>query len=248
MGTRKRLIIYFLVILLSTGIFFDVLADNPIFPAIDSYTDGSDPDETWDMNFGNELFLQLGASNLAQCVPTTYLWYKFQIPSTTETIATANFSITFETIGATGDMDMELMGSSDNGWTETGITWRNQPALDIGQLATALSVPGGGTAVFSGSTLANHLNSRKGETVTLVVRANCAGTVSSQATRLSSSKENTNGSGAKLELFTPTAITLSAFSASSHISSPWILLLSVGLLVIVAAVAVVLHRRSRMAA
>jgi hypothetical protein len=54
--------------------------------------------------------------------------------------------------------------------------------------------------------------------------------------------------GCHSEESTPTAITLSAFSASSHIASPWMLILGVGLLVIIVAAAVFLRKRSKVAA
>jgi hypothetical protein len=61
-----------------------------------------------------------------------------------------------------------------------------------------------------------------------------------------------NGSGVingcHSEESNPTAITLSAFSASSHIASPWVLVLGVGLLVAILAAAVILRRRSKIAA
>jgi len=60
-----------------------------------------------------------------------------------------------------------------------------------------------------------------------------------------------NGSGVingcHSEESTPTAITLSAFSASSHVASPWVLVLGVGLLVIIIAAGFSLRKRSKIA-
>jgi hypothetical protein len=47
---------------------------------------------------------------------------------------------------------------------------------------------------------------------------------------------------------TPTAITLSAFSASSHANSPWVLTLGFGLLAVMIAAVIILRRRSKIVA
>lgn len=54
--------------------------------------------------------------------------------------------------------------------------------------------------------------------------------------------------GCHSEESNPTAITLSAFSASSHANNPWVFVLSLGLLAVMIAVAVILRRRTNIAA
>jgi hypothetical protein len=95
------------------------------------------------------------------------------------------------------------------------LTWSNQPALDSPALATATGATSGSTATFSSAALANYLNARQGQTVSLVVRANCSGSVSTSVALPLRTKENPSGSGASLALFGPTAVTLRSLTARS---------------------------------
>jgi len=201
---------------LALGLSGNAAAQNPHLALADTYTDINSPA----VNHGSDTSLLLSASNTAGCVPVTYLWYQFSIPAAAQTIGQATLYLAFENIGGGAALDMELRSSSDTTWTESGLTWANQPALDPTVLATAPSVPPGSTATFSSTALANYLDAHKGQPVTLVVRANCSGTVAASANRGISTQENTSGSGAYLDLFVPTAVSLANFTAASAPLTP----------------------------
>lgn len=193
------------------------VAVGPYSPSADTYTDQNNPDT----NNGNDELLLLSATNTAEggCVETTYLWFKFDIPSTGTTIDNASLELVFESTGS-GTTDLELRSSADTSWSETGLTWNNQPALEDDVLSTATGVTPGSTATFSDAPLATYLNARQGQTVSLVVRADCGGSVSTSASLELRSQEHTSGSGASLSLYGPTAVTLVSLTARSAHSSP----------------------------
>ena len=201
---------------LALGLSGNAAAQNPYLALADTYTDINNPA----VNHGSDTSLLLSASNNAGCVPVTYLWYQFSIPAIAQPIGQANLYLAFENIGGGAALGMELRSSSDTTWTESGLTWANQPALDPTVLATAPSVPPGSTATFSSTALANYLDAHKGQPVTLVVRANCSGTVAASANRGISTQENAAGSGVYLDLFTPTAVSLTNFTAASAPLNP----------------------------
>jgi hypothetical protein len=187
---------------------------NPYYPTADAYTDLNDTS----FNSGMDTTLLLYASNAAGCIPTSYLWYKFSIPATASTIGDAYMYMRFTTAGS-GTMDLMLGSSTDTSWLENdpgGITWDTQPVTDTLTLATAASVAPGGEIVFNSPNLTSYLNNHRGQTVSLVVRANCNGTVSINPTRNVNTKENGGGSGVRLELFNPTAIKLVSLTAGSN--------------------------------
>jgi len=184
-------------------------AVGPYAPTADTYTDRNYQDD----NYGSEQNLNLSASNPGTCVATTYLWFKFAIPSTGTTINTASLALTFGS--GSGTADLELLSSADTSWSETGLTWSNQPALDSPALATATGATSGSTATFSSAALADYLNARQGQTVSLVVRANCSGSVSTSVALPLRARENPSGSGASLALFGPNAVTLRSVTAGS---------------------------------
>jgi hypothetical protein len=228
------------VLFIALAVQMPVLAQNPYYPTADAYTDLNDPT----YNSGTDTVLQLTASNAAGCVPTSYLWYKFNIPVSSTTIGSANLYMRFTSAGS-GTMDLMLGSSTDTSWLESGITWDTQPVTDTLTLATAASVAPGGEVLFTGSTLASYLDARRGQTVSLVVRANCNGVVSIAPSRNVNTKENVGGSGVHLDLFGPTAIKLVTLTAGSN-NSPALGVLVVFLgLVGLAAIGLLLVRRAR---
>jgi hypothetical protein len=187
-------------------------------PTADTYTDLNSPNA----NYGNETGLLLSASNAAGCRETTYFWYKYTIPTYPQEITEATFFLVFFSVGS-GTMDLELRSSLDTSWIESGtgsLTWNNQEVLETTVLATSPSVPPGGTVQFSGELLANYLDTHQGQTITLVVRADCDGTVSTNPARAALTKENTSGSAASIEVYEPTAVSLISFTASNS-GSVW---------------------------
>jgi hypothetical protein len=172
----------------------NAVAQGAYVPSADTYTDLNAPDA----NHGADQHLLLSASNLAGCVETTYLWFKFDIPSAGSTIADASLALTLGP-GA-GTVDLELRSSADTSWSETGLTWSNQPALDPNVLATAAGATPGSTATFRGAALTAYLNARQGQTVSLLVRADCDGVVSTSVALALQAREHPDGSGATLTL------------------------------------------------
>jgi len=208
-AVRRLLLAGVIVMVLTVAGGGNAGAVGPYAPTADTYTDINNQTA----NHGTEQNLLLSASNLESCVATTYLWFKFAIPSTGTTINTASLALTFGS--GSGTADLELLSSADTSWSETGLTWSNQPALDSPALATATGATSGSTATFSSAALASYLNARQGQTVSLVVRANCSGSVSTSVALPLRSKENPSGSGASLALFGPTAVTLRSVTARS---------------------------------
>jgi hypothetical protein len=213
MKTAMRFIsITFLVSVLALGLYGNAVAQNPHLASADTYTDSANAT----INHGSDIFLLLSASNLAGCTPVTNLWYKFDIPNYASTIGTANLYLTFESFTTSNSLDMELRSSADTTWSETALTYSNQPSFESTVLATASSIPAGGTAVFSGATLANYISSHRGQSVSFIIRANCSGTVASpSANRGTRTNENTSGSGVYLDLFTPNAVSLASLTGAS---------------------------------
>jgi hypothetical protein len=231
--TLKRLVwmVMIALICLSTG--QAGLAVGPYTPLEDTYTDFGDKGA----NYGSATYLQLSASNISVCNPVTYLWFKFQVPNPPQPIGSAVLDVPMDPIYTGGEaLPMELLSSADTSWDEDTLTWNNQPALDTvtGVLATSPSVVAPSSAIFQSALLASYLEGKKGELVTLVVRADCSvtgpGAVAPSADRLIASIENTDPQAAEVELTlsSPTAVGLQSFTAKTpvgEISLPIVVML-----------------------
>jgi hypothetical protein len=206
-----------LVILLSSGyVIQNASAAERHLAIADTYTDLN---ETAD-NYGSEPYIQLSASNLAGCYPTSYLWFKFDVPELSETIGYAELVVPFSPYGDDGMMPLELRSSADVDWGETTITWATQPALDSTVLATRASTPRGSDALFESDALAAYLNYHKGKTITLVLKADCSGAVSPSSTRTVVTKENPAGTNVELILRNDaTAVGLQSFTSHNKNNS-----------------------------
>lgn len=212
-ATKRLLVISALIAMLTLAGGGQVVALSPYYPLADTYTDLAEQTA----NYGADIYTTVNASNLAGCVETTYSWYKFAVPATGRTIGQASLTLAIILLGS-GTADLELRSTTDTSWTEgdstTGIAWATQPALD----PTVLAVFNGATidnaAVFSGTTFANYLDARQGQTVSLVVRARCAGSVSASVALNTQSREHPSGSGARLDIATPTNVTLQSVIAA----------------------------------
>ncbi len=223
---KKR--IFSLFILLCGVLFFgsvqSAYAVGPYTPLADTYTLLNDPN----IIAGSELYLFLSASNLAGCVPTSYVWLKFQVPNPSATIATAILSVPIDPVYP-GDepLDMELRSSSDTTWQEASLNWANQPTLDPTVLATASSTVAPSDALFMGPTFADYLNSRKGQLVSLVVKANCNGNVSVSADRVIPARENTTWHKVELDLRSPSNVGLLDMKGSTGTQPGQIVILGI---------------------
>jgi hypothetical protein len=189
----------------------DTAAQTVVLPSADTYTDRNNTSA----NFGTEQYSLLSASTLGGCTQTTYLWFKFDIPTGTS-VEHAALSLTFFTSGA-GVSDLELRSSADTSWNEAdpgGLNWANQPALDPLVLSTATGAAPGGTVTFQDPDLATYLEAHLGETVSLVVRVDCGGSVAPSVALALETKENPAGAAAELEVTIPTSVTLSSFTAT----------------------------------
>ncbi|MGB9586205.1 MAG: DUF7594 domain-containing protein, partial [Anaerolineales bacterium] len=111
------------------------------------------------------------------------------------------------------NLDMELRSSPDTNWAESTLTWSTQPDLDPDVLATAASTVAPNDALFTSSEFASYLNDKKGQMVSLVVKANCNGNVAVEATRVIAARENTNANPVELILQGPTNVGLSEMKA-----------------------------------
>jgi hypothetical protein len=231
---RWFIIIITLVFILGFASATQVLAVGPYLPFADTYTNLNDEEPT---NYGNEAFMQLSASNAAGCVPATYLWFKFNVPNPAVTIDYAELAVPFEDKGGADSLDMQLLASPVTNWVEkdpNGITWATQPDLQGAPvLATAASAPPGADALFISSALASYLDGKKGQVVSLVVRANCAGSVGTSANRVIRTREHASGSGVELTMRNggPSNIRLLSFASRNPQPAPvfWFGLLIFGL-------------------
>lgn len=192
------------------------LADGPYYPLHDTITDINAPDYI----FGLDYYLQLNASYTQEsgCVPSSYIWFKFLVPSTSVTISTARLVLPLDYIDpGTELLPMELLASADTDWDEATLMWDIQPALDLttGVLATSPSIEPPNDVQFMGPTFAGYLDEKKGQLVTLVVRADCNQPVAFLADRLIASKENSdpNALHVELGLQSPSNIALTSFLA-----------------------------------
>lgn len=211
MKTFSRIIIVAIIVMsLSLALNSSAAALNPYLPSADTYTDKTNPT----YNSGNEQYLLLSASTQGGCAEATYLWYKFDIPATSQTIGQANLHVTFDNYAA-GTMDLELRSAADASWTETGLNWNNQPALEPTILATVPNVTVNTSITFAGTELANYLDSHRGQAVSLVIRAHCPNVVAPSADLVPHTKEYASGSGVYLDLFTPTAVSLADLTGAS---------------------------------
>lgn len=206
------LLIFFVGILLALPT-QSVFAVGPYTPLADAFTLLNDPD----INNGTENWLFLSASNADGCVPSSYVWFKFQVPDTSTTIRFATLSVPIDSIyTGTESLDMELRSSSNTSWEEDSIKWSNQPDLDDTVLATAPSTVAPNDALFSGTTFASYLNGKKGQIVSLVVKANCNGNVYIESTRVFPARENTSANKVELILQGPTNVNLVEMRAASN--------------------------------
>ena len=228
-----------LAVILAIVLGGNVSAVGPYVPSADTYTDRNNVNS----NHGSDNSLLLSASNLEGCVETTYLWFKFDIPSTGTTIDSARLALTFLSSGC-GTVDLELRSSADTSWSETGLTWSNQPELEAEVLATATDVTLGSTATLSSTTFAAYLNTRQGQTVSLVVRADCGGSVS-ESVALELRARESGSAGASLTLLDPNAVTLHSLTARS-VGSPVLLGFFISTAAVVALI--LLEGRHRLAA
>lgn len=207
------MLIFFLGILLVLPT-QSVFAVGPYTPIADAFTLLNDPND----NNGTVPWLFLSASNADGCVPSSYVWFKFQVPNPSATIAYATLSVPIHPV-YDGDekLDMELRSSPGVDWTEESLTWNNQPPLDPTVLATAPSTVAPNDALFFGDTFASYLNGKKGQTVSLVVKANCNGEVFIESTRVFAARENTDPQY-KVELILqgPTNVNLVEMRAASR--------------------------------
>lgn len=209
----KRMLLT-LVLLMSLLLFTSpVMAQESYPPTEDAHTDMTEPT----YNTGSEFYSQLAVSNLAGCIATTQLWLKFSIPSDLPTVTNATLTLLIESSPpSVGTTNLQLRYSDNTTWDEGSITWGTQPSLNDTVLGIAQGVVGGTTATFSSAALATLANTHKGQTISLVVKGECGGTVSPVVALVARTKEHTSGSGALLTLDAPTAVTLANFGASSQ--------------------------------
>lgn len=214
----------FALVISPTGISYAV---GPYPVTADTYTDRN----YINTNHGSDPSLMLSATKILSCVETTYLWFKFLVPNPEATISNAILTVPLAAGSGVMDLELRTIADADFGWNENTLVWNGQPALLPTVLATSPNPAPGTDAVFLGTELANFLNNHKNQEVTLVVRANCAGTVGPAAARSVYTKEHSSGSGVELELRGPTAIQLQRFSAIT-LSNNRLFILSLALITV----------------
>lgn len=253
---KKLIAIFVLTILLSGHYILDTRADLVLYPGDDAYVDVFTPTTPRPANG-----LRTDYSNTPTCSNTRYSYLRFDLSQLTIDVGPDTKVRIYQTTGPTTSATLGLWSTGDD-WNgaadglgdESTLIWDNRPA----SIALLDSKPSGTTAAwieFAGSGLSSYLNQQRlangGDNIaSFLIQWDTAACPTLGDSNRFEDAENTRGSGNLPQIypFGPTAITLSAFSASSHISSPWWLLLGVGLLVLVAAAALVLIRRSKMAA
>jgi len=91
-----------------------------VSPSDDAYTDQGAPTVNWN----NEWLYVRDHTYL-----TLHSWLKFTIPSDV-TIVTAKLYLYLHSLAFPAEMDISVHYSSDDSWTETTITWNNEPDYD----------------------------------------------------------------------------------------------------------------------
>jgi len=237
------LIVLGFISMITVGLAF---GQSPHYTTADAYTTINYPDD----NFGTEPYLMLAASNTPDsgCVKTSFLWFKFNVPNPTTTISFATLSVPIDPIYAGNEaLPMEVHSSSNTSWTETGITYNNsKDHVDATVLAISPSTPPGSDALFTSPELAAYLNAHKGQTVTLVVMANCAASPApaTDAVRVVKALQHTDSSQVELLLQGPTAVEVKTLTARSPSLSTTIV--SVSLLLSAIMLAIRLHKRQKL--
>lgn len=232
-----------IILLLAALPFSGVLSAGPYAPTADTYTDSNNTGS----NFGSDQSLLLAGDLFSGCTASTYLWFKFSIPNTGTTIGDADLDVTFGASGA-GPADVELLGSTDATWGESTLNWSNQGTYVSGltSYATAAGANVGSTTTFTSPGLTSFLNTNQGQTVTLVVRADCNGTISNPTAISVTSLENPSGSGVSLSLRDPNAVTLLYFDVSDTTERQGKLGLTFALLLLLLVTGAILTRRYRL--
>lgn len=225
-----------------------VRADLILSPTDDAYVNLNDADT----NF-NESGLIVDYTN-NPCVTSQRTHLRFNLSSLPGDVGSTTqlrLYIVFPPALASGTL---ALWSTGDDWnlaeaglgSEDTLTYNNAPVL-ITELDTKASSMDVGWVEFTGEALSNYINAeRSGDNVAsfAIVWDNCP---SDTDLLVFEDSENTLQSDNEPELypFSPTAITLAAFSTSSHVNSPWMLILGVGLLVVIITAGIILRRRSK---
>jgi hypothetical protein len=256
---KKLIAILFLTSLLSGLYLLNARADLILYPGDDAYVDEFNPTTPRPANG-----LRTAYSNTPPpCRNTVYSYLRFDLTSLTVDVGSETKFRVYQTLGPGVSNGLELWktdddwnGAEDGIGDETTLIWNNRPAaIGIEPLDAKPSGTDPAWIEFTGSTISDYINQERtsngGDNIaSFLIQWNVVFCPTVGDSHRLEDSENTRGSNNLPHIypFTPTAITLSAFSASSHVNNPWVLVLGFGLLAVMIAIGIVLRRRSKIAA
>ncbi len=179
--------------------------------------------------------LQLNSGGLGSCDATDTIYLRWNLSGIDDVVGpTSTLKLTSNDAQAGNTGSVSLYKVVDDSWSETTLT-NNTPAPTLGSLIVSVSIPttSPGTITFTGQNLADYLN----ETTTFVngtTDTTAGDDVVSFALRITGCTGFTNsvrfdakdgsGTAPTLDLFNPTAITLSTLTATAGSATPYPLL------------------------
>lgn len=155
------------------------------------------------------------AGSTSNCNPTniTYLqWDLSGIPDT-ETIASATLTLTTTYANNPTNATLTLYETGD-GWTETGLTWNNAPALGSSIETVAGPTAAGQTVTFNSAALASYLDGEASGDNVASLAIQWTGTCHSLITLAVFEDRESGADGPYLLLQNPTAVNLVSFRAT----------------------------------
>lgn len=203
-------------------------------PTADAYVRITSPST----NYGSDVYLSL-YTNGSGCNTQDYFYLKFDLSSVTQTIGRATLSLTTAANPSSvvvGGTKVSLFQVADDSWTEGGITYGNAPAVGA-ELTPSVDAPtaNGQTIVFGSDTaasaLSNYLQTEAAGDKVASLAVKLTGTCNPVTTgvRFASKENGTVASRPSLQLYTPTAVSLSTFDAAKPTTN-WPLFVGLGVL------------------
>lgn len=212
-------------------------------PVEDAYVRSTSPTSTY-----NDTFLSLYA-NGSGCAAQDYFLVKFNVGPNPGNIGRATLTLTTaaNSSGVTAGQTKLSLYQASNAWTEATLTYNLAQTLVGTELTPSVDAPStsNATVVFgnaaASSTLSAYLAEQPANSdVSIAVKLSGVCSNATSAVRFASS-ENTTYAGPSLELFTPTAVDMSAASAQQTTS--WPLYAGLAAVVILVAAGVTITRR-----
>jgi hypothetical protein len=205
-------------------------------PAADAWTDINAADTV-----NNTVNLWARGSTTA-CTVTNRTYLRWDVSGLTSTVGTATMTLQINALSGdfTTPRSVSLYQVLTDSWTESLLTWNNQPA--IGTLIQTVGVSATGQMTFNAGALATYVDAQaKGDgqaSFAIQMTGDC--TAGSAGVRMDS-KETSTGTAPQLVLYSPNAVDMSTASAQQQTS--WPLYAGLGAVALFVVAGVVISRR-----